>query len=156
MIKCIVLIVCLRSNVRQKSSHVLHQQQNIQLVLYFLLVSPRRTILPLLPQTLHGLVWSWQGVWQRTVKILVAAWSSVESQFTVTDSSRSSCTCHWLSSRLSELGDRRGQAGRSEKCVHVNVCACVRVGGFEVALEGHWLGCQSYMESMCMEKREGE
>lgn len=47
------------------------------------------------------------------------------------DSSRSSCTCHWLSSRLSELGDKRGQAERSEECVHVNICVCVsEVGGY--------------------------
>lgn len=81
------------------------------------------------------LVWSWQGVWHRTVKLLVAGRSSAESQSTVMDSSRSSCTCHWLSSRLSELGDERGQAGKSEECVHVNMCVCVS-GGWRLQWRG--------------------
>lgn len=37
----------------------------------------------------------------------------------VMDSSRSSCTCHWLSSRLSRHGNEKGQA----------VCMCVCVSG---------------------------
>ncbi|CAG5857228.1 unnamed protein product [Menidia menidia] len=48
---------------------------------------------------------------QRTVKRAVAGRGSAESQGAVMDSSRSSCTCHWLSSRLSELWNDRGQAG---------------------------------------------
>ncbi|KAI4830104.1 hypothetical protein KUCAC02_001757, partial [Chaenocephalus aceratus] len=40
------------------------------------------------------------GVWQRTVKLLVAGRHSAESQATVTDSSRSSCTC----SRVQKVG----------------------------------------------------
>lgn len=59
------------------------------------------------------LVWCWQGVWQGTVRLLVAGRISAESP--VMDSSRSSCTCHWLSSRLSEVRDERGQAGGREE-----------------------------------------
>lgn len=89
------------------------------------------------------LVWSWQGVWQRTVKPLVAGQSPAESQSTVMDSSRSSCTCHWLSSRLSELGNEKGQAGGS-------------VWVLEVTVEGVWLGCHSYMDCACVKEREQE
>lgn len=127
---------------------------NIHPVSWFILLSLAVPSIPFKPEyrAWPCLVWCWQGVWQRTVKLLVAGQSSAESQSTVMDSSRSSCTCHWLSSRLSELGDERGQAGRSEECVHVNVCVCV--WGLEVTVEGHWLGCQSYMGCVCVKKRE--
>lgn len=80
-------------------------------------------------QTQHDLVWSWQGVWQRTVKILVTAQSSAESQSTVMDSSRSSCTCHWLSSRLSEQGTRGDRRG-GVRSVFMWICVCLGVGGY--------------------------
>lgn len=48
----------------------------------------------------------------------------------------------------------RGREGTGvEKRVHVNVCVCV--SGLEVTVEGHWLGCQSCMECMCVKEREG-
>lgn len=98
------------------------------------------------------LVWSWQGVCQRTVKPLVAGQSSAESQSAVMDSSRSSCTCHWLSSRLSELGKEEGQTG---KCVCLRMC----VWGLEFTSGrglgglGHWLGCHCCMDCVCVKER---
>ena len=102
-----------------------NRQSSHMLVVCFLLMSLAVPSIPF--RAWSCLVWSWQGVWQRTVEPLVAGWSSAESQSTVMDSSRSSCTCHWLSSRLSELGDKRGTGG--EECVHANVCECVCVSG---------------------------
>ena len=111
---------------------------------------------PSIPFTPHSLalpclVWYWQAVWQRTVELLVAGRSSAESQSTVMDSSRSSCTCHWLSSRLSELGGERREGTGEEECVPASTCVYVCASGrLEVTVEGHWLGCQSYMVCVCV------
>ena len=98
---------------------------------------------PSIPFTPHSLalpclVWYWQAVWQRTVELLVAGRSSAESQSTVMDSSRSSCTCHWLSSRLSELGGERREGTGEEECVcpRVRVCMYVRLAGWRLQWRG--------------------
>lgn len=59
------------------------------------------------------------------------------------DSSRSSCTCHWLSSCLSEPGNKRGQAGAQ----HVWDC-----GGRSVLARGYGRGAligMSQLHAVC-------
>lgn len=82
------------------------------------------------PSFMHGawpcLVWSGQGVCFGPVKPLVAGRSVAESRSAVMDSSRSSCTCHWLSNRLSGPWKQEGTGGEVCVCAPVNVCSGVR------------------------------
>lgn len=76
----------------------------------------------------------------------MAARSSAETQSVVMDSSRSSCTCHWLSNRLSERGGREGTGGPG---LGVCVCVYVCVLGLRSCSEGALIG-MSELHGVCV------